>query len=72
MPRVFNQYLELCKPRVVVLIVFTAVVGMFLAVPGWPPLVPLLAGTLGIALAASSASTRRWRGQNAGHSPADN
>lgn len=56
MPRVFNQYLELCKPRVVVLIVFTAVVGMFLAVPGWPPLVPLLAGTLGIALAASSAA----------------
>ena len=56
MSRVFNQYLELCKPRVVILIVFTAVVGMFLAVPGWPPLVPLLAGTLGIALAASSAA----------------
>lgn len=56
MSRVFNQYLELCKPRVVILIVFTAVVGMFLAVPGWPPLLPLLAGTLGIALAASSAA----------------
>ena len=56
MPRAFYQYLELCKPRVVILIVFTAVVGMFLAVPGWPPFVALLAGTLGIGLAASSAA----------------
>jgi protoheme IX farnesyltransferase len=55
-PRLFYQYLELCKPRVVVLIVFTAVVGMFLAVPGWPPFVSFLAGTVGIALAASSAA----------------
>jgi len=54
--KTFYQYLELCKPRVVFLIVFTAVVGMFLAVPGWPPLIPLLAGTLGIGLAASSAA----------------
>jgi protoheme IX farnesyltransferase len=54
--RVFYQYLELCKPRVVILIVFTAVVGMFLAVPGWPPFVALMAGTLGIGLAASSAA----------------
>jgi protoheme IX farnesyltransferase len=54
--RTFYQYLELCKPRVVILIVFTAVVGMFLAVPGWPPFVALLAGTLGIGLAASSAA----------------
>jgi protoheme IX farnesyltransferase len=54
--RTFYQYLELCKPRVVVLIVFTAVVGMFLAVPGWPPLIAFLAGTLGIGLAASSAA----------------
>lgn len=52
----FNQYLQLCKPRVVVLIVFTAIVGMFLAVPGWPPLNALFAGTLGIGLAASSAA----------------
>jgi protoheme IX farnesyltransferase len=29
---------------------------MFLAIPGWPPLVPVLAGTLGIGLAASSAA----------------
>jgi protoheme IX farnesyltransferase len=54
--RTFYQYLELCKPRVVILIVFTAVVGMFLAVPGWPPFVAVLAGTLGIGLAASSAA----------------
>ena len=56
MSRTFYQYLELCKPRVVTLIVFTAVVGMFLAVPGWPPLIASLAGTLGIGLAASSAA----------------
>jgi len=55
-PKIFYQYLELCKPKVVVLIVFTAIVGMFLAVPGWPPLSALLAGTLGIGLAASSAA----------------
>lgn len=51
-----HRYLELCKPRVVYLIVFTAVVGMFLAVPGWPPWNALIAGTLGIGLAASSAA----------------
>lgn len=56
MAKKFHQYLALCKPRVVVLIVFTAVVGMFLAVPGWPPLIAFLAGTLGIGLAASSAA----------------
>lgn len=50
------QYWELCKPGVVALIVFTAVVGMFLAVPGWPPLGALLGGTVGIALAAASAA----------------
>jgi len=51
-----DQYLQLCKPRVVALIVFTAVVGMFMAVPGMPPLLPLFAGTVGIGLAASSAA----------------
>ncbi len=51
-----RDYLELTKPRVVSLIMFTAVVGMFLAVPGWPPVPALLWGTLGIALAASSAA----------------
>ena len=33
----WRDYFELGKPRVVALIVFTAVVGMFLAVPGMPP-----------------------------------
>jgi len=51
-----HEYYELCKPRVVMLIVFTAVVGMFLAVPGLPPLAALLWGTLGIGLQAASAA----------------
>jgi protoheme IX farnesyltransferase len=51
-----REYLELTKPRVVALIVFTALVGMFLAVPGWPPLDKLVLGTLGIALASASAA----------------
>jgi len=38
------------------LIVFTAVVGMFLAVPGWPGVMPVVFGTLGIALGSSSAA----------------
>ncbi len=50
------RYLEVCKPKVVALIVFTAVVGMLLASPGWVPLEPLLGGTVGIALAAASAA----------------
>lgn len=52
----WKNYLELCKPRVVALIVFTAIVGMLLAVPGLPPLADFLYGTIGIALAASSAA----------------
>ena len=52
----WRDYYELTKPRVVVLIVFTAIVGMFLSVPGWPGAAPLLFGTLGIGLAASSAA----------------
>lgn len=53
---IWQNYLELCKPKVVLLIVFTAVIGMLLAVPGMPPLANLFYGTLGIALAASSAA----------------
>lgn len=52
----WQDYYELTKPRVVMLIVFTAVVGMFLSVPGWPNLYGLVFGTLGIGLAASSAA----------------
>jgi protoheme IX farnesyltransferase len=53
---ILRQYWSLTKPRVVALIVFTAVIGMFLAVPGLPPLRQALLGTLGIWLAASSAA----------------
>jgi len=52
----WRDYYELTKPRVVILIVFTAIVGMLLAVPGLPPLPALLFGTLGIGIAASSAA----------------
>ena len=50
------RYFELCKPKVVALIVFTAVVGMFLATPGLPPIDILISATLGIALASGSAA----------------
>jgi protoheme IX farnesyltransferase len=52
----WSEYLALCKPRIVSLIVFTAVVGMFMAVPGMVPLDTLFFATLGIGLAAASAA----------------
>lgn len=52
----WEDYLALCKPKIVALIVFTAVVGMFLATPGLVPLSALVFGTLGIGLAAASAA----------------
>ena len=52
----WRDYYELGKPKVVALIVFTAIVGMFLAVPGMPPWQGFVCGTLGIGLAASSAA----------------
>ncbi|MCA1715079.1 MAG: heme o synthase [Gammaproteobacteria bacterium] len=55
-PAAIGQYWALTKPRVVALIVFTALVGMFLAVPGLPPLRESVLGFLGIWLAASSAA----------------
>ena len=55
MRRVRAVYL-LPKPRVVSLIVFTAVIGMFLATPGMVPVQILLAGTVGIALVAGAAA----------------
>jgi len=51
-----RQLLALTKPRVVSLIVFTAVIGMFLATPGLPPAAPVLFGTIGIALVAGAAA----------------
>ncbi|MDD5631482.1 MAG: heme o synthase [Methylococcales bacterium] len=52
----WKNYYTLCKPNVVAEMLFTAVVGMLLAVPGMPPVEPFIFGTLGIALAASSAA----------------
>jgi protoheme IX farnesyltransferase len=54
--RLWCDYYELCKPKVVALIIFTAIVGMFLSVPGMVPWQPLVFGTLGIGLAAASAA----------------
>ena len=51
-----RAFYALTKPRVVSLIVFTAVIGMFLALPGAVPLQILLAGTVGIALVAGGAA----------------
>jgi heme o synthase len=51
-----QQFYALTKPRVVSLIVFTAVIGMFLATPGMVPPVILMAATLGIALVAGAAA----------------
>jgi protoheme IX farnesyltransferase len=53
----WRDFLELTKPKVSLLIVFTALVGMVLASPGMVPLPALLFGTLGIALASGSAAT---------------
>ena len=54
---VWREYLSLTKPRVSLLIVFTAIVGMVLASPGMVPLPALVFGTLGIAMASGSAAT---------------
>jgi protoheme IX farnesyltransferase len=51
-----RAFASLTKPRVVSLIVFTAVIGMLLAAPGAVPLQILLAGTAGIALVAGAAA----------------
>ena len=51
-----QQYLALTKPRVISLIVFCAVIGMFLAVPGMVPMRILIAATVGIGLVAGAAA----------------
>jgi len=53
-PPKWREYYELCKPKVIVLIIFTAVVGMLLAVPGALPLGKVIFATLGIGMAAAS------------------
>lgn len=52
----WRDYLEITKPKVVLLLVFTALVGMALAVPLWLPLQETFFGLLGIGLASSSAA----------------
>jgi heme o synthase len=54
---IWREYLSLTKPKVSLLIVFTAIVGMVLASPGMVPLPALVFGTLGIAMASGSAAT---------------
>ena len=52
----WRDYVEMCKPRVVLLMLVCAVVGMFLATPGMVPLEVLVLGTAGIGLVAASAA----------------
>jgi len=51
-----RQFYQLTKPRVVALIVFCAVIGMFLATPGMVPIGLLVAATVGIWLVAGAAA----------------
>lgn len=51
-----KDFLKLCKLKVVALIMLTAVVGMFMSVPGLPPMDLVIFGSIGIALASSSAA----------------
>jgi protoheme IX farnesyltransferase len=51
-----GNFLALCKPRVTMLIVFTAIIGMFLATPNMVPLNILLAATVGIGMASGAAA----------------
>ncbi len=53
----WRDFLELCKPAVVVVMIVTSLIGMFLAVPGMVPVDVLVLGNLGIALSAASAAT---------------
>ena len=55
-PGIAVQFWRLTKPRVVSLIVFTAVIGMLLAAPGLPPLATVAYATAGIALVAGAAA----------------
>jgi protoheme IX farnesyltransferase len=50
----WRRYFDLTKPKVVALILFTALVGMLLAAPGMVPLPTLLLGLLGIGLSAAA------------------
>ncbi len=54
-PSVIRQYWALTKPRVTMLAVFCAIIGMFLAVPTLPPMRTVLWASLGIWLFAGAA-----------------
>ncbi|WP_372777117.1 heme o synthase [Litorivivens sp.] len=53
---IWRDYYEMCKPNVVYLMLVTAMIGMFMAVPGMVPWDVLLYGNLGIGLCAASAA----------------
>lgn len=60
-PAPWRAYFALCKPKVVAVILFTALVGMLLSTPGLPPLDKLFAGLIGIGLAAAAgAALNHW------------
>lgn len=52
----WRDYWELCKPRVVALMLLTVLVGMYLAVPGWIEMKLQIFTLLGIGCCASSAA----------------
>ncbi|MBA2657067.1 MAG: protoheme IX farnesyltransferase [Tatlockia sp.] len=52
----WRDYLELCKPKVVALMLLTVLVGMYLSTPGWIPLFTVLAALVGIGFCAGSAA----------------
>ena len=52
----FQNFLALCKPRVTLLIVFTAMIGMFLATPNMVPLDILFATIIGVGMASGAAA----------------
>ena len=52
----WRDYLELCKPNVVALMILTSLIGMLLSTDGAVPMTVLLFGNLGIALCAGSAA----------------
>ena len=57
----WRQYLELCKPKVVALIIFTAMVGMLLSTPGMVNITTFIFASIGIGLAAASgAAINHW------------
>src|SRR5690349_14235823 len=53
---IVRDYVEICKPRVVMLMILTSIVGMCLAPREGGLLIPLILGNLGIALVAGAAA----------------